>query len=205
MKITAIKSQINKSGRFSIFVDSEYSFSLSEAGLLESKITVGQTVDDKQLAVLQLQSDEDLLYQQALRYAMLRRRSEYEVMAYLRRQGGREASFGSITARLKRARAIDDKQYAQDFISTKQRLHPESRKKLIADLQAKHIAEDLIHAALQDSPEEVDELAALKAIITSKRKQSRYKDDMKLKQYLSRQGFNYADIKSALSQFNDDN
>jgi regulatory protein len=204
MNITAIKSQINKSGRFSIFVDGEYSFSLSESGLLESKITAGMSLSDEQLKSLQERSNEDLLYQQALRYAMLRRRSEHEVRIYLKKQGGSDSSFAAIIARLVDLQAIDDKKYAHDFIATKQRLRPESRKKLTLELQAKHIAENVISAALSDSAEEVDELAALKSIISTKRKQSRYQDDMKMKQYLSRQGFNYSDIKSALAELDNE-
>jgi SOS response regulatory protein OraA/RecX len=43
-----------------------------------------------------------------------------------------------------------------------------------------------------------DEQSAIKTIIEQKRRQARYQDDLKLMQYLARQGFNYGDIKDAL-------
>jgi hypothetical protein len=41
MKITAIKQQVKRQGRYSIFVDDKYAFSLSENALLDQKITIG--------------------------------------------------------------------------------------------------------------------------------------------------------------------
>jgi SOS response regulatory protein OraA/RecX len=48
--------------------------------------------------------------------------------------------------------------------------------------------------------DEGDEHNALREIIERKRKQTKYQDDLKLMQYLARQGFNYDDIKSELNR-----
>jgi SOS response regulatory protein OraA/RecX len=42
------------------------------------------------------------------------------------------------------------------------------------------------------------DISALKSTIEKKRRQSKYSDDLKLMQYLARQGYNYDDIKTAL-------
>ena len=45
-----------------------------------------------------------------------------------------------------------------------------------------------------------NELEVLKELIERKRKQTKYKDDLKLMQYLTRQGFSYDHIKTALNK-----
>ena len=44
MKITSIKQQAKNSGRYSVYIDEEYAFSLSESALLASKLVKGQEV-----------------------------------------------------------------------------------------------------------------------------------------------------------------
>jgi len=46
--------------------------------------------------------------------------------------------------------------------------------------------------------DETDERQVLRELIERKRRQAKYQDNIKLMQYLSRQGFSYGDIKSAL-------
>ena len=58
------------------------------------------------------------------------------------------------------------------------------------------MAEEIIQRVIGD--EASDDTAALRAVIASKRRQAKYQDDLKLMQYLARQGFGYDDIKQAL-------
>ncbi|PIZ61835.1 hypothetical protein COY17_03540, partial [Candidatus Saccharibacteria bacterium CG_4_10_14_0_2_um_filter_52_9] len=81
-----------------------------------------------------------------------------------------------------------------------QLLRPTSRRKMMLELRKKHVADDTIQVALGE--EQADEQAALLDIIERKRRQSKYQDDLKLMQYLARQGFGYHDIKAALDKDN---
>jgi len=67
---------------------------------------------------------------------------------------------------------------------------------MIIELKKKHVANDTIQAVVGN--ESADERHALVDIVQRKRKQTRYQDDLKLMQYLARQGFSYGDIKAAL-------
>ena len=64
------------------------------------------------------------------------------------------------------------------------------------ELQRKHVAKEIIEAVLEGSTQ--SDQSALHALIERKRQQTRYQDDLKLMQYLARQGFQYGDIKEAL-------
>ena len=65
------------------------------------------------------------------------------------------------------------------------------------ELQQKHISKEIISEVLGDY--EPSEQQALNELITKKRQTTRYKDNTKLMAYLLRQGFNYGDIKQAIS------
>lgn len=196
MKITSIKHQIKRAGRYSIFVDGVYSFSLSEAALLTSKITIGQELSVDQVAQYQQLSADDKIYNQTLRYIALRSRTKWEIEAYLKRKNASPTLSKSILNKLSVIGLINDKKYAQSFVNDRRLLRPSSRRKLINDLRKKHIPPTVIEEAVGN--EVIDEQSALKAIIEKKRQQAKYQDDLKLMQYLARQGFNYGDIKDAL-------
>lgn len=196
MKITAIKQQLRREGRYSIFVDSGYAFSLGTDALLESKLVVGQEISKEQLKKLKRLSDNDKMWNQTLRYVALRPRSQWEVEFYLRRKKILLDTIAEILNRLSEAGLIDDRKFAEAFVNDRRLLRPTARRKLVQELRQKHVADEIIQAAVGD--ERNEELVALGVIIEQKRRQPKYRDDLKLMQYLARQGFGYGDIKAAI-------
>lgn len=198
MTVTAIKQQIKRAGRFSIFIDGEYSFSLSDDALLASKLVNGQELSPKQVEQLKQQSSDDKLYNAALRYLAIRLRSKWELETYLKRKGASPTLLDDILNKLSNKGYIDDRKFAQSFVNDRNLLRPTSRRKLILDLKIKKISQDIIDEVIgNDDSVELDNLAK---VIERKRRQSKYQDNLKLMQYLSSQGFNYGDIKQALEQ-----
>ena len=51
MKITSIQVQLKNSGRYSVFVDGKYAFSLSADALLDSRLVSGQEVSESDIVV----------------------------------------------------------------------------------------------------------------------------------------------------------
>lgn len=200
MKVTAIKAQLRRKGRFSIFLDGQYSFSLGEAALLSSKLVIGQDIDSKQLRELQRLSADDVLQAQAERYASSRLHSRWELEAYLQRKAASPALSNSILNKLSANGFVDDYRFAAAYLADRQRLRPTSRRKIMFELRAKHVSEEVIQNVMDAGEEEHDEQATLRDLIKRKRQQSRYQDDLKLTQYLVRQGFNYTDVKAAIQE-----
>lgn len=196
MKITAIKQQVKRADRYSIFVDGKYEFSLSDTALLENKLATGQELTEGQVREYKQLSVDDKLYNLTLRYVALRPRSRWEIEFYLERKKASPALAESILNKLSNIGLIDDEKFAEAYVNDRRLLRPASRRKMTAELRKKHVAGDIIEKAIGSGRE--DEQAALQAIIESKRRQSKYRDDLKLMQYLARQGFNYGDIKEAL-------
>jgi len=196
MKITSIKQQLTRSDRFSIFIDGKYSFSLGESALLESKLVVGQEIDEAEAKKLNQLSADDVAFEQAQNYAIGRLRSRWEMAGHLKHKATSPALTEKILNKLSNIGLLDDRKFAEAYVADRQRLRPTSRRKIIFELRAKHVPEDIIKATLGN--EENEEQGALRTLIERKRQQVRYQDDLKLTQYLVRQGFSYGDVKSAL-------
>ena len=196
MKITDIKAQVKTAGRFSIFIDGKYAFSLSDTALLEARLHIGQEVDKEQVADLKQLSVDDKLYGATLRYVGLRPRSEWEMRSYLQRKQASPALAASILNRLSKNDLINDKKFAHAWVDNRRLLRPTSKRKLQQELRAKRVADEVIAQVL--GADETDERQQLRTLAFKKR--HRYADDLKLMQYLVRQGFSYEDVKAVVAE-----
>lgn len=202
MKITGIKQQLKLTNRYSVFIDEKYSFSLSEAALLQSGIASGQQLDTGQVDAYKQLSSDDTLFNRALRYVAMRPRSVWEIKTYLQRKEAAEPAIDDIIMRLTELELLSDAKYASNFVHNRQLLRPTSRRKLELELKKKRIADQHIRAALDEL--ESNDSDSIQAVITKMRRQSKYQDDMKLMQYLVRQGYNYGIVKAALRADDED-
>lgn len=197
MKITKITVQKKNSYRYSIFVDNVYSFSLSDSALLDSKLKIGLEVDAEKLTELKDQSQTDKLYQKVLNLLSLRPRSEYEIVTYLKKHDCPTTSKDLILNKLRERRYINDSAFARSWIDNRRLLRPTSKMKLKNELRQKGLNNKDISMVFEEL--EFDDSSALRQMIDKKRKLTRYKDDLKLMQYLVRQGFSYEDVKREIN------
>lgn len=197
MQVTAIKTQVKRAGRYSIFVDGAYAFSLSDTALLDSKLVVGQELTPAEIKQFKQLSENDKLYAKVLQYIAIRPRSTWELETYLERKKVEAELKTEILGKLSELGLLDDRRFAEAFVHDRLLFKPTSKRMLILELRKRRVPTEIITEVVGDEPS--SEQAALQEIITSKRKQTRYQDDLKLMQYLARQGFNYGDIKAALN------
>ena len=200
MKITDIRQQVKRKDRYSIFIDGKYSFALSESGLLNSGLKSGQDLSENELDELKQVSTEDKAVYRVLDLIARRPRSEGEIRDYLRRKQYSQEDIDTVLNTLSTKGYIDDEAFARSWVGNRRLLKPTSRRKLILELRQKKINDEIISRVIEEDTS--DEQETIKELIAKKSQQSRYKDEQKLMQYLARQGFNYSDIKSALSDDN---
>ncbi|QQS20056.1 RecX family transcriptional regulator [Candidatus Saccharibacteria bacterium] len=196
MIVTAIKAQVKREGRYSIFVDGKYAFSLSSEALLSAGYVTGQELSQTELIEAKRQSQVDKAYVLTLAYVARRMRSEGELRDYFRRKGYDDEFGRTVLPKLKRLGLVDDAEFARRWVENRRLLKATSTKKLRLELSQKKVSSDIVKQVLDD--DETDERQILRSLVEKKRKISRYQDDQKLMMYLARQGFNYQDIKSAL-------
>lgn len=197
MKITDIKQQLKNQSRYSVYVDGRYACSFSDSELLKLGLHTGQELSDSELERLKRDSKSDKAYMSVLSLIARRPRSESEIKNYLARKQYDQEVSRQILSRLAELGYINDLDFARRWIDSRKLLKPTSKRKLVQELKQKGVKDDVIEQALYEEP--VDDLTALKQLIERKRKQPKYRDELKLKQYLYRQGFNYQDIKQALT------
>jgi len=196
MNITAITQQGRQKGRYSIFVDDKYCFSLSTDALLETKLYVGQDLTEAEVKSYTKLSADDKAYNLALAHVLRRMRSSYEFDAYCKDKDYDDALSQRIRDRLERLGLIDDEKFAEAWIRNRRLLKPMSRRRLTLELKQKRVPEDVIEQAM--ARDESDERDTLRELIQKRRRQLKYQDDLKLMQYLVRQGFSYDDIRAEL-------
>ncbi len=197
MTITAIKQQERLKSRYSIYVDEKYAFSLSADALLAEKLHTGLEIDEVQLKIYKKLSADDKAYGLALAYVARRMRSRWEITDYFRRKSYEAALGEQILTKLENLKLIDDQKFAEAWVRNRRLLKPVSKRRLTQELRQKRVADDIIETVLAE--DETDERSVLQELIARKRKQTKYQDNLKLMQYLARQGFSYDDIKSALN------
>lgn len=196
MKITAIKQQVKRTDRYSVYVDDKYAFSLSESALIESRLASGKELTGTELKELKQAAGLDKAYGNALRYVAMRPRSEWELRDYFRRKSIDSEAAGQIIARLQGIGLLDDAAFARTWVANRHLLKHTSKRRLRMELKQKHVPEHIIVQVL--SEDETDERETLRTLVLKKR--NRYPDRQKFMQYLARQGFGFDDIKAVLDE-----
>ena len=198
MKITQISPAIKTEGRYNIYVDDKYSFSLDEVQLASLNLKKNDEIDAEQLDQLKNESDFGKNYVRALDLISRRPRSQREIRDYAFRKQWTKSNTERVIERLLERGYLDDAKFAEIFARSRANLRNYSTKRMKLELRKKGIASDIVDQVLTDS-ENFDENAALKNLIAKKR--NRYDNEQKLIAYLARQGFSYDKIKSALSDY----
>ena len=167
---------------------------------MSSGLASGQELDAAQLAALKDTAAQDKVYGNALRYAAMRPRSEWELVTYMQRKKVDEPQAEQVMQKLRDLHLLDDRAFAESWVNSRRLLKATSKRKLQQELQQKRVALRIIDEVLQ--ADQADERDVLLELIT--KKHARYPDRAKFMQYLARQGFGYEDIKSALDRFETD-
>ena len=209
MKITSIAIQTRDKNRVNVSVDGKYRFSLDIFQVGDLGLKIGKDYQESELLAFQTESQFGKLYGRALEYCLIRPRSAREVRDYLYRKtkptrnkmgelrpGVTTEITTRVFARLTEKKYIDDQKFAYFWVENRSLTKGASRRKLVAELRAKGIENNIIEQTLTAT--ERNDSSEIQKIIAKKR--SRYPDEQKLMVYLARLGFDYDDIKKALSE-----
>ena len=196
MLITKISKAVKTEGRYNIFVNEEFAFSLDELQLVKLGLRKGQELSESEITELKNESDFGKNYIKALDLISRRLRSEREIRDYAHKKQWSKKNLERVIERLYENSYLDDRKFASAFVRSKATLKNQSRRQLELALRSKGIKQDIINESI-DSSEEYNENDALKRLIN--KKINYYDDEKKLITYLLRQGFNYDDIKNELT------
>lgn len=197
MKITKIQPAVKTAGRYNIFVDEKYSFSLDENQLLDLKLKIGFEISDQQLDELKGESEYGKAYTRALELILSRPRSEKEMKEYAWRKKWDEELSDRVLGKLRDKGYLDDLKFAQFWLRARTGGKPRSKRKISAELAQKGVKKETVDRVLLDYDDDY-EMSALRKIIDKKR--SKYATEQKLMTYLAGQGYRFDQIKQVLSE-----
>lgn len=201
MKITALKQQIKNTERVSVFVDDEYSFSLSLNEIVTHKLKKDTDLSAAELKKFKKISADGKLRARALEWLLIRLHSEREFRDYLYRKKVEPEQIENIVAEFVKKGYIDDVKFARWFIELQAR-RGKSNRAIRSELYKKGISGEMTDDNL--ATDSGNEIERLKAVISKKQVLSRYKNNqVKFIKYLTSQGFNYNDVKDGLKQVDD--
>ncbi|HEX6461886.1 MAG TPA: RecX family transcriptional regulator [Candidatus Saccharimonadales bacterium] len=196
-KITAVKAAVKTRGRYNIFIDGLYTFSLDELQVVNAGVRVGKELSEAEITALKDESTFGKAYARALEYIMRRPRSVKELRDYAWRKQWGEPLSERVVNRLIEKGYLNDTKFAEAWVRHRSLGKPISERKLRLELKQKGVADEIINEVLAQS-EAFDELAGLRQLVAKKR--ARYSDEQKFMAFLARQGFGFDAIKQVLSE-----
>jgi regulatory protein len=197
MKITAIKQQVKKPERVSIFVDGKYEFSLSLDELVKYRLKNNDELDKADVKKYKKISEDGKLRARSLEWLLNRPHSEREFRDYLYRKKTEPEQLESLVEEMTGKGYLDNAKFAAWFIELQGR-RGKSDRAIRAELFRKGISGEMADGVITENAG--GEVARLRRAIEKKRKLSRYKNDpQKLMQYLVGKGFSWQLIKEQLA------
>ena len=115
MKITSIQQQKKNKKRYSIFLDGEYSFSVSGETLLKSALKDGMELTENDIKDISKEETNSLAFESALRLLDFAARSKKELIERLKRKKIPQEAIDSALARVESAGFINDDKFARDY------------------------------------------------------------------------------------------
>ncbi len=215
MKITNITLQAKNQDRVNVSVDGTYRFSLEVYQVTEFGIKIGNEYSEEEISLFEQESIFGKLYARSLEYVMMRPRSAKEVRDYLwrktrttryksrsgeikERAGVSQLLADRVFDRLVEKNYIDDERFARFWVENRNMRKGASKRKLQNELRAKSVDQTIIDQVVSTSSrtddDEIDKVIAKKG--------HRY-DELKLVQYLVRQGYDYDLVRTKVNQFID--
>ena len=188
-RITAIRVQKRNPNRANVYIDDEFAFGLE---LVEAaKLSRGQCLSDQDIAALKTVDEVGRAYESAMRFLAYRPRSRSEVVQRLRKKDFPEPAIEAALERLARVGLLDDRAFAEYWISNRGQFKPRGRYALRHELRQKGVASGIIDGLLEALDETENAYrAAIQRLSTWERLDSEAAQ-RKLSAYLQRRGFGY--------------
>ena len=200
--ITKISPAAKTAGRYNVFVNDKFSFSLDEVQLVNSGLKKGKVLSSEEYLSQKNDSDFGKNYVRALDLISRRIRSEKEIRDYGFKKKWSENATEKVIERLYERGYLNDEKFAESFVDARANLRNFSKRKIEIELIKKGIEKEIREQILCEN-ENFDESESLKNMVA--KKWNRYENDQKLIAYLARQGFNFDDIKNAIKEFREEN
>ncbi|HHW48490.1 MAG TPA: regulatory protein RecX [Clostridiaceae bacterium] len=204
MKITAIERNKKNKDRFTVFVDNQPSFTISEEDYLSLNLYEEREITDDEIDYIKNEVNFRRAKSAAVKYLSMKLRNEKEVYLKLLNEGYDSKTADRVVEELKSLGYINDKLYVQKYIFDRSKLKPKSKRLLKLELLNKGIREEDIDEVMADwKPDE-----SVIAENLARKKFGKYdlRDEKIVKRiisFLHHRGFSYEMINEVIRKIKD--
>lgn len=193
-KITNIEIQKRNKDRVNIYIDEEYSFSMSVESVYKEGLKINQVIDKEKILSIAKDDNYKKCKNSALKILERTYKTEKEIRDKLILKGYDEVSINKSIEFLKEYNFLSDHNFSKMYVKDKVRAY--GKNKIKYDLIRKGIDDNLIEEAISniDYQDEIDvayNLAIKKYNTLSKREEDKFKLSQKLYRFLLSKGYNY--------------
>lgn len=168
MQITKIERQKKDKERYSLYIDGEYAFGVSETTLIQFGLYRSQPIDEATVLAIKESETGQRVYAKAVNYLSFSLRTEQEVRVFLQKklediEGADEAKIEATIERLRQQGYIDDANYACCFVRDAASIARKGPMVIRQDLTKKGVAPADIEIGLDEytSEQQRDNIAYL--------------------------------------------
>jgi regulatory protein len=200
--ITAIKPQVRRKNRVSVFIDGEFAFGLDADVVEMFGLKVGQHINDQQIEKILSEEELKRACQRAFRFLAARPRSQKELQDRLARYGYPAIVIACVIAKCKSLNYIDDRQFAFQFARSRLAQKPLGPELLRMELYMRGIDEDLIDEVVTKVFQENSERDLAQKLAEKRLPRLRDLPEQKAKtrlvSYLKRRGFSWETVREVV-------
>ncbi|GAA0826009.1 recombination regulator RecX [Clostridium tertium] len=201
--ITKIEVQKRNKERVNIYIDNEYSFSLSNELVYKEGLKTNENIDLEKIKSIAKEDDYIKCKNAALKIVEKSYKSEKELKNKLLLKGYDNLTIDKTLNFLKEYNFLSDTNYVKMYVKDRSRL--QGKKKIKYDLIKKGINDNLIEEEIsnidEDEEREVAYNMALKKYnVLSKRESDKYKLSQKIYRFLLSKGYDYDIVSYAVKR-----
>ncbi|MCR1949623.1 MULTISPECIES: recombination regulator RecX [unclassified Clostridium] len=192
--ITKIEVQKRNKERVNIYIDNEYSFSLSAELVYKEGLKINEKIDLEKMKSIAKEDNYMKCKNAALRIVEKSYKSEKELKDKLLLKGYDNLTIDKTLSFLKEYNFLSDTNYVKMYVKDRSRL--QGKKKIKYDLIKKGINDNLIEREISNIDEEEEKevaynMALKKYNVLSKRESDKYKLSQKIYRFLLSKGYDY--------------
>lgn len=199
--ITKVEKNRDKEKTYSIFIDGNFSFNVSQYDIHKFAIYEGRELNIEELAWIKHQARFVHAKSIALSFIAYKLRTAFEVKRKLGDAGIDYEIIEEVVGYLTENGYLNDQSYAEKFIAEKSKLSSLSDKVLLYKLREKGIPQEVIDNVLRGQSH--DEKESAKKLIAKRIKGLGLDKKLEIKELLYKKGFSFQTINEVLSELND--
>ncbi|MCW6666326.1 RecX family transcriptional regulator [Aerococcaceae bacterium NML190938] len=209
MQITKIEHQKKDKERYSLYIDGEFAFGVSEATLIQFGLYRSQPIDEAKLLAIKEAEAGQRVYAKAVNYLSYGLRTEQELRIFLQKKlediedVAMEEKIDAAIERLRQQGYVDDIIYAQSFVRDAALITRKGPYIIRQDLAKKGVAPIDIDKGLAEYSEAQQEENLLYLANKFMRTKGKFPPkmlEMKLKQFLLMKGYTQALVEQVVAR-----